>query len=188
MPRRDVAEWVDDTALAIDGSRAWDDRRAGFMGRVLVQTTLPHSVRSVRGRTYYERTNGRLTLSVTGTPHYGLPSGSYPRLVLAWLTTEAVKTKSRELVLGESLSDWMRQLGLLPTGGRWGTITRLRQQMAALFTCMIRIDYRDGKHDRGPGSRRRPGVGSRARRRAGPAPAAAARPARRAGTRGSAGR
>lgn len=94
MPRRDVAKWAGD-AVAIDGQTAWDDGKATFMGRVLVQTTLPHSARGLGGRIDYQHTNGNLMLSVTGTRQYGLPYGSYPRLVLAWLTTEAVQTRSR---------------------------------------------------------------------------------------------
>ena len=63
----------------------------------------------------------------------GLPYGSIPRLLLAWVTTEAVRTKERDLILGESLSEFMRKLDLVPTGGRWGSITRLREQMRRLF-------------------------------------------------------
>lgn len=48
MPRRDVAKWAGD-AVAIDGQTAWDDGKATFMGRVLVQTTLPHSARGLAG-------------------------------------------------------------------------------------------------------------------------------------------
>ena len=33
-----------------------------------------------------------------------LPYGNLPRLLIAWLCTEAVRTQSRELVLGRSLS------------------------------------------------------------------------------------
>ncbi len=36
----------------------------------------------------------------------------------------------------------MRELGLLPTGGRWGTITGLRKQMLALLNARIRFGYR----------------------------------------------
>ena len=67
----------------------------------------------------------------------GLPYGSLPRLLLAWLTTEAVKTKTRELTLGDTLSDFMRQLDLVPTGGRWGSITRLKDQTRRLFASTI---------------------------------------------------
>ena len=33
-----------------------------------------------------------------------LPYGNLPRLLLAWVSTEAVRTQSRVLVLGKSLS------------------------------------------------------------------------------------
>jgi len=75
----------------------------------------------------------------------GLPYGSIPRLLMAWLTTEAVKTKNRELVLGHTLSEFMAQLDLVPTGGRWGTITRLREQMVRLFAASVSCTYDDGK-------------------------------------------
>ena len=47
--------------------------------------------------------------------------GSYSRLILIWMTTEAVRTGNRELELGRSLSRFMALLGLQATGGHWGT-------------------------------------------------------------------
>ena len=41
-----------------------------------------------------------------------LPFGNIPRLLLAWVCTEAVRTQRRELVLGSSLSKFMRKLGM----------------------------------------------------------------------------
>jgi hypothetical protein len=35
----------------------------------------------------------------------------------------------------------MRELGQIPTGGRWGTITRLRDQARRLFSSTIRCSY-----------------------------------------------
>ena len=35
-----------------------------------------------------------------------LPFGNYPRLLLAWTSTEAVRTQSRELLLGRSLAEF----------------------------------------------------------------------------------
>ena len=46
-----------------------------------------------------------------------LPFGNLPRLLLAWICTEAVRTQSRELVLGRSLSKFMRTLGINSTSG-----------------------------------------------------------------------
>ena len=97
----------------------------------------------------FERKNGDFSLAMIGHPGIGLPYGTYPRLVLSWLTTEAVKTKSPELILGPTLSGFMKQLGLLPTGGRWGTIYPLRDRMRRLFTCAVSCLYKDETMDEG---------------------------------------
>ena len=48
-----------------------------------------------------------------------LPYGNLPRLLIAWLCTEAVRTQSPELVLGSSLSEFMRKLDIhTQSGGR----------------------------------------------------------------------
>ena len=50
-----------------------------------------------------------------------LPYGIMPRLLLAWVCTEAVRTQSRELVLGRSLSEFMRSVGVYDDGGIFST-------------------------------------------------------------------
>lgn len=102
----------------------------GYMARVLVQATMPHS--KPQGSEFV-RSNGTLEVSIVSPEKIGLPYGSYPRLLLAWLSTEAVRTGSPTLFMGDSLSEFMRRLGLLPTGGRWGTIPRLKEQADRLF-------------------------------------------------------
>ena len=73
-----------------------------------------------------------------------LPYGNLPRLLLAWVCTEAVRTQSRVLVLGKSLSDFMRSLGIYHnSGGRGGVQTRLRNQMRRLFGCTVQLTYQD---------------------------------------------
>lgn len=133
----------DNTLKLIDKARALNEPNApitkGYIARPFVQATLPHS--RVNG-TRYERTNGYFTLSITTAfSKIGLPYGTIPRLLLVWITTEAVKTKSRELILGNSLSEFMSKLGLVPTGGRWGSITRLKEQANRLFSCYIAWQY-----------------------------------------------
>ncbi len=107
-------------ALAIESEEAKEAGALGYMARALVQASMPHS--RPEGLVF-ERTNGAFSLVMMGHPHAGLPYGTVPRLLLAWLTTEAVRTRERELVLGDTLSRFMAQLDLIPTGGRWGTIT-----------------------------------------------------------------
>jgi hypothetical protein len=107
-----------------------------FSARMLVQATLPHS-KPAPDQLEYARTNGKLTLSVHARKRFGLPYGTYPRLLLTWMTTEAVRTKSPSLTLGASLSEFMRKLDLAPTGGKNGTIKRLRDHMGRLFTSYV---------------------------------------------------
>ena len=61
--------------------------------------------------------------------------------MLAWVSTEAVRTQSRELVLGRSLSEFMRSLDVYTTSG--GTHTRLRNQMRRLFNAHVQLGYED---------------------------------------------
>ena len=126
-------------ALAIEEQSALDAGALGFMARALVQATMPH--RSIPEDRFI-RTNGNYELEMVAMRNdIGLPYGSMPRLILAWMGTEAVKTQERELVLGNSMTDFMRQLGLVPYGGRWGTITRLKDQTRRLLNCGITCSY-----------------------------------------------
>ncbi len=127
-------------ALAIEAESAQDAGALGFMARAMVQATLPH--RKVAG-SHFQRRNGNFTLTLLAPPEPGLPYGSVPRLLLAWLTTEAVRTKQRELELGDSLSSFMRELSMVPTGGRWGSITRLKDQTGRLFGSTVSLTYSD---------------------------------------------
>lgn len=120
--------------LAMEAESAQEAGALGYMARVLVQATMPHSAKAGNE---FSRSNGRMHVSILAPTEVGLPYGSYPRLLLAWLTTEAVRTRSSTLHLGESLSQFMDKLGLLPTGGRWGTIPRLRDQADRLFKSYI---------------------------------------------------
>jgi hypothetical protein len=148
IARRSAGDRLLDEALAIEAESAKDAGALGFMARVLVQATLPHSAQA---GSEFTRSNGHLTVSILAPSAVGLPYGSYPRLLLAWLTTEAVRTKARELVLGPSLSAFMAELGLLATGGRWGTVPRLKDQMIRLFSSMITAsaEIGDGEGPRG---------------------------------------
>lgn len=138
-------------ALAIEAEEAKQAGALSYMARALVQATIPHrkiyrDEKKLIEVNEYKRRNGKFKLTILADSEVGLPFGSIPRLLVAWVTTEAVKTKSRELLLGSSLSDFMAQLDLIPTGGRHGTITRLREQMKRLFSASISCTYDDGEH------------------------------------------
>lgn len=121
------------------------------MARQLVQATLPH--RNPGDDVHvWTRTNGNLTLSVQPGiekgKSLGLPYGSIPRLLLFWITTEAIRTQNRRLDLGNTLTDFLEQLDLNRTGGKRGDITRLRRQMKRLFMSRISFEYTDDHADR----------------------------------------
>jgi hypothetical protein len=132
-----VEQLIND-ALAIESESAQEAGALGFMARAMVQATLPH--KKVAGNEF-ERRNGNFTLSLMAPAKIGLPYGTVPRLLLAWVTTEAVKTKTRELELGDSMAAFMGELGLSATGGSTGSITRLKNQTRRLFASTVSASY-----------------------------------------------
>jgi hypothetical protein len=104
--------------------------------------TLPHSKRQ---DPFFVRKNGNFSLALMAHPDIGLPYGSLPRLLIAFLTTEAVRTNSRDIELGRSLSDFLIKLKEVPTGGQWGSITRVKEQTRRLFSTRISCTY-NNKH------------------------------------------
>ena len=129
-----VADQVDQL---VGASEADPDR--GFMGRTMALCSLPRS--NPGNWLQYKRVNGPFTLYMIAGGGNKLPFGNLPRLILAWVCTEAVKTGSRELVLGKSLSDFMRSLGVYSSSG--GKHTRLRNQMKRLFNAHVQLIYKD---------------------------------------------
>ena len=117
-----------------------------FIARELILCTLPHSdPGDVPG---WSRKNGNLTLSIqagfnseTGKS-YGIPYGIIPRLILVWLVTDILRTKSRRLELGNRLSDFLLKVGLDPSrGGKYSDSSRAREQMEKLFNAIISFNY-----------------------------------------------
>ena len=114
----------------------------GFMVRLMALCSLPRS--NPGNRKEYVRRNGPYTLVMTAGHPHKLPFGNIPRLLAAWVCTEAVRTQSRELVLGHSLSEFMRKLDIeAQSGGRGGVRTRLRNQMQRFFGCTVSLIFED---------------------------------------------
>ena len=123
-----------------------DDERA-FMARELVQCTLPHS--DPGQVPFWARTNGNITLSIASgldtrkMKLVGYPYGSIPRLILFWLTTEALRAASkstgRRLYLGDSYNEFLRDIGFDPNtgGGKRGDGKRVKEQTRRLFSASI---------------------------------------------------
>ena len=87
----------------------------GFMARTMALCSLPRT--NPGNRLQYKRVNGPYKLIMIAGGDNKLPCGNLPRLLLAWLCSEAVKTRSRVLVLGPSLAKFMKTLGVYSSGG-----------------------------------------------------------------------
>ena len=114
-----------------------DAAEVGFIGRSFLIATFPH--RDPGDVTSFVRRNGTYTLTVY-PGRYGLPYGTYPRLVLAWMSTAAVRQGTRHLRLDASVEAFMNRLGLELTGGKTGTLEPFKEQMHRLLTCRLNID------------------------------------------------
>ena len=127
-----LARQVDDLVTAREA-----DPDLGFMARLMALCSLPRTNPGRRLR--YVRKNGPYSLVMTAGYSGRLPYGNLPRLLLAWVCTEAVRTQNRTLVLGRSLSEFMRKVGIYDSGG--ANRRRLRTQMDRLFRAHIELFY-----------------------------------------------
>lgn len=125
-------------AMALELEQAKSAGATGYYARFLVQATLPHTDPKTN---YFERGTDKLTLSITANPKHGVPYGGLPRLLLAWMCTEAVITDSPVLSLGRSQSEFLRKLDLHNDGHYIG---RLRDQSVRLVRSMIAVSGQDG--------------------------------------------
>lgn len=111
----------------------------GYMARGMVNASMPYKNPKAE---VFKRVSGDYTLRIVGGEE-GIPFGVYPRLLMLWLTTEVVRTKTRDVLLGESLSEFLRNaLGVdRITGGTRGTGTLVADQMKRLFGSMVSMKY-----------------------------------------------
>lgn len=123
--------------LLIESEDAKSAGALGFMTRALVNSTMPYKDPK---SDVFTRKNGDLTMRIVAGYEGGIPYGIYPRLLLAWLTTEAVRTRSPVIELGDSLSYFLREvLEVKRGGGPRGTNTLVTEQMKRLFGSMVNV-------------------------------------------------
>ena len=137
-PARHSFTVADQVEQLVTASEA--DPERGFMARTMALCSLPRT--NPGNRKEYIRRNGPYTLAMTAGVNNKLPYGNFPRLILAWVCSEAVRTQSRELILGASLADFMRTLGVYNSGGG-REHTKLRNQMRRLFNAYVQLIYED---------------------------------------------
>ena len=120
------------------------DPDLGFMARMMALCSLPRT--NPGNRLQYKRVNGPFKLIMIAGGDNKLPYGNLPRLILAWISTEVVRTRSRVIVLGPSLAKFMKTLGVYSSGGGRDQI-KLRNQMRRLFGCTVQLSYKEGNEE-----------------------------------------
>lgn len=132
-------------ALAIEEEDARSVGATGYMIRALAQATLPHLDPKLPNGMIYSRDTGRLTLTIAPTsPKHGIPYGTIPRMILAWLCTQVVLNKQRILDdptiwLGNSQADFLENELKMKNNGR--DIRRFKEQSLRLFKSVISAEY-----------------------------------------------
>lgn len=107
---------------------------------------LPH-MRPENDESRWIRSNGKFHLIITpgaivtdGQMRVvGVPYGAKARLILVYLMTEGIK--SRSISLGKSMTAWIRSLGIPVTGGERGSIRAIREQALRISRCSFTFQW-----------------------------------------------
>jgi len=105
----------------------------------LIQCSFPHA--DPGALTQFTRRNGWLELTLsTARPDAGLPYGVPARLLTIYCASEAKRTHSPEIYLGESVHEFLRRLDVPITRGERGSLRVYANQLLRLVHCAISID------------------------------------------------
>ena len=80
----------------------------------------------------------------------GVPYGALPRVILIHIMSQAVRSRSRQVHLGATFTDWMRRMGYRTISyGPRGSATLIRQQLDRLLACEWMIRWNGENADGG---------------------------------------
>ncbi len=150
-PTRTISPITKRLLDAAGGVREAQPDEVQFQHSILCQVGLPRRMTAERR---FERQSGRVSVLVeAGSLFDGrqflerpMPYGTIPRLVLVYLSTEAVRTRQRVIEVEDSLRQFLLKLGLRTNGGARGGYGVFRAQLEALAASRITLGmYRDGR-------------------------------------------
>lgn len=75
----------------------------------------------------------------SGPVEQPLPYGAMPRLTFAWISSYALRNKTREIAIGHSANEFLHLMGMDSQGTRHKT---LRTQMQALAACRLQLGFK----------------------------------------------
>jgi replication initiator protein len=119
---------------------------------ILIHCTLPHSDPKT---VVWQKTNGDVSLIVASgfdrnLQPYGIPYGSFPRLVLAYIITRVIQTGERSIVLSSHFSTFLKEIGY--TGnlrGNTRAANSIRSQLLRLLMANFRVEASAGTEEKG---------------------------------------
>jgi hypothetical protein len=122
-----------ETAFAVMSD---EHQRIGIMHAGFAMTALPHKAID---ETIWVRQGGSIKLRIESGRDIadrlvGLPFGAIARVILLYLQSEAVRTRSREVELGRSMNHWLTTMGI-DNGGK--TYRLVREQSRRLSLCRL---------------------------------------------------
>jgi hypothetical protein len=146
-----IPSWVKDVIdahLEIEAEDAKSAGSLGFMARAMVIATMPYKDPKTDS---FTRINGDFRLRILAGYEGGIPFGIYPRLLMSWVATEAVRKQSPVIQLGDSLKTFLHDVMDLKStgGGNRGSGGRVVEQMKRLFGSMITAQYGGTLENRG---------------------------------------
>jgi hypothetical protein len=118
--------------------------RTDFLHTVMCQVGMPRRMTDART---FERHNGHMSILLEAGKLYNgkdwveqpLPYGTTPRLIMVHLSSEAIRTQSRKVEIGDSMRQFLLTLGMGDGGGPRGGYTMVRRQVEALAACRLSI-------------------------------------------------
>ena len=135
---------------AVEAAAAYladEEAGTGFLYSGWCQAALPH--KRLPDDASWTLEGDRLTLIVQpglkptdqGTEAVGVPYGSRARLIMLYLQSEALRTGSREIELGNSLRAWLTRMGI-SSGGKSNDL--VRDQAERISRCRITFHIKQG--------------------------------------------
>lgn len=121
-----------------------------------VMAICPFPYRRMQDETaVFERKQGRMSLVVEGghirapdgeRVRQPVPWGTKARLIMAYLTTQALQQRRAKIEIADSLRGFMLDVGFDPTGGPRGNIKPFKEQLLAVSAARVEISSWDGRH------------------------------------------
>ena len=116
-----------------------------FMSRVFVMVNLPYKDPGKDISNWWRR-NGQVVLNITPgryeDKNFGIPYGSYPRLILAYLITQSVKTQSPIINLGNTFREFLNLIGIEKGGHQY---RQIKKQLDRIFAAAFSWSYSNEK-------------------------------------------